>query len=83
MRAKKSNKSYMIEEREAKKFQSKGFDIYDDEGNLILIGAGKMISAEKYMELLTAYNKVVEELESLKKKSSKKKEKEEVVEEVE
>ena len=31
MKAKKSNKSYTIEEREATKFQGKGFDIYTDE----------------------------------------------------
>ena len=79
MKAKKSNKSYVIEASDAKKFQSKGYDIYDDKGELVAFGAGKMIPAETYLAVLK------ENIE-LKKKISesqtmKKSKKEEVKEE--
>lgn len=85
MRAKKSNKSYSIEASEAKKFQTQGYDIYDDDGNLIAFGAGKMIPAEAYLTLLKEkmeLEKLLEENSSKGVMKEAKKEKE-VKEEVE
>ena len=72
MKAKKSNKSYQIEPREINHFKSQGYDIYDDDGKLIAIGAGKMISAEKYFNLLKENEKLKEQITELVEKLEKK-----------
>lgn len=74
MRAKKSNKSYVIEPREQNLFQAQGYDIYDDEGNLIVYGAGKTVSANKYLELQKENEELkaqIKSLEGAEKKSKK------------
>lgn len=76
MKAKKSNKSYSIEEREVQHFQNKGYDIYDDNGKMIAVGAGKMISAEKYFLLLQEKEKLEQEIKILVEKLEKKQKKE-------
>ena len=50
MRAKKQNKEYTITAAEAKGYQARGFDIYDDSGKLVQVGAGKTVSYAKYQE---------------------------------
>ena len=79
MRAKKSNKSYEIEPREQNLFKNQGYDIYDDDGNLIAFGAGKTVSAEKYLKVLKENEQLKEQLDELtqklEKKSNKKEEK--------
>ncbi len=52
MRAKKQNKEYTITAAEAKGYQARGFDIYDDSGKLVQVGAGKTVSYAKYQEAL-------------------------------
>lgn len=76
MKAKKSNKSYNIEPREVNTFKSQGYDIYDDNGKLVAIGAGKTVSAEKYFQVLKENEKLKEQIDILAEKLEKKKSKE-------
>lgn len=59
MIAEKGNKVYTIDESMKARYESDGFDIKDDSGNLISTGKGKIVSYEEYQ-------KVVAELETLK-----------------
>ena len=76
MRAKKSNKSYNIEPREVNSFKSQGYDIYDDDGNLVFYGDGKTVPANRYLELQKENEQLKEQIalmgEKLKNKKSKK-----------
>lgn len=76
MKAKKSNKSYNIEPREVNTFKSQGYDIYDDNGKLVAIGAGKTVSAEKYFQVLKENEKLKEQIDILAEKLENKKSKE-------
>lgn len=76
MKAKKSNKSYNIEPREVNAFKSQGFDIYDDNGKLVALGAGKTVSAEKYFKVLKENEKLKEQIDELAQKLEKKSKKE-------
>lgn len=76
MKAKKSNKSYNIEPREVNTFKSQGYDIYDDNGKLVALGAGKTVSAEKYFQVLKENEKLKEQIDILAEKLEKKKPKE-------
>lgn len=59
MKAKKENKVYRITtEQEKQRYLKEGFDIYDDEGNLIEYSPTKKIAYSKYAELLDE-NKVL------------------------
>lgn len=59
MKALKGNKVYTISESEKAHYVALGFDIQDDEGNVIAYGQGKTVPYEKYAE-------VVQELDGLK-----------------
>ena len=59
MKALKDNKVYTIDETQKAHYVALGFDIQDDEGNVIAYGQGKTVPYEKYMA-------VVKELEELK-----------------
>lgn len=59
MRAVKANREYTITEAEKDFYQKQGFDIINDDGNVIQYGAGKSVPYEQY-------KKVVDELEALK-----------------
>lgn len=60
MKALKGNKVYTIGETEKAHYVALGFDIQDDEGNVITHGRGKTVPYDTYAE-------VVKELEDLKK----------------
>lgn len=60
MRAKKQNKQYTITAVEVKGYQARGFDIYDDSGALLQVGAGKTVPYAKYQDALNR----IAELES-------------------
>lgn len=51
MQAKKKNKVYTIAEADKARYAKDGFDIYDDSGALISVGAGKTVPLEKYLAL--------------------------------
>lgn len=58
MKATKGNKEYTIDESQQKAYQDGGFDIKDDDGNVIAYGRGKTVPYGDYMALK-------EELEAL------------------
>lgn len=64
MKAVKGNKVYTISEQEKQAYLRRGFDITDDDGNVISHGKGKTVSYDEYV-------KVTAELEKLKAKKSK------------
>ncbi len=51
MKAIKENKIYIIDEIGMEIYKSQGFDIYDDDGNLLEYGVGKKVSYEEYLKL--------------------------------
>lgn len=51
MKAIKENKIYTIDEIGMEIYKSQGFDIYDDDGNLLEYGIGKKVSYEEYLKL--------------------------------
>lgn len=58
MIAEKGNKVYTIDESMKARYQADGFDIKDDEGNVISYGAGKTVPYDDHM-------KAVQEIERL------------------
>lgn len=60
MRAKKENKVYEIDKTTKDRYAKLGYDIYDDEGNLIENAKNKTVAYEEYEKLL-------KELEAAKK----------------
>lgn len=59
MKAVKGNKEYTINETTKNHYQQSGFDIKDDDGNVIAYGKGKTVPYEDY-------KKIADELEALK-----------------
>ncbi|MEY8357111.1 hypothetical protein AALB39_27725 [Lachnospiraceae bacterium 54-53] len=51
MRASKGNKEYVIDGSQQKAYQNSGFDIRDDNGNVIAYGRGKTVPYGDYVEL--------------------------------
>lgn len=51
MTAEKENKVYTITEEQKATYLAEGFDIRDDEGNIIAYGAGKTVAYEEYIAL--------------------------------
>lgn len=83
MKAVKGNKEYSIEESVKKSYLDRGFDIMDDEGEVVAYGRGKTIPFEEYAALVkeleaarSALGAAQEELASLKEKPAGKKSKE-------
>lgn len=71
MKATKGNKVYTISEAEKASFLKSGYDIYDDEGELVEYGKGKSVSYEKYVELENKYKALEKENAELKKAQEK------------
>ena len=80
MKAVKLNRVYTITEPEVKSYVQQGYDIIDDDGNVVAYGAGKVISFEKHVKIV---NELLKEKEALEqeladlKKAKKTKAKEE------
>ena len=70
MTAEKDNKVYTIDESMKNHYAAEGYDIKDDDGNVIAYGKGKTVSYEEYQ-------KAVQELEALKNKETTREAKEE------
>lgn len=66
MKASKGNKVYTIDETLKSSYQAQGYDILDDEGNIIQYGAGKTVSYEEYKSLEEKSIKLEEENKKLK-----------------
>lgn len=65
MTAEKENKVYTITEEQKATYLAEGFDIRDDEGNIIAYGAGKTVTYEDYMKLMEENAALKEELDKL------------------
>ena len=50
MRATKGNKEYTIDEAQKKFYQESGFDILNDDGEVIAYGRGKTVPYEDHMQ---------------------------------
>lgn len=66
MKASKGNKVYTIDETLKASYQAQGYDILDDEENIIQYGAGKTVSYEEYNALEKKSIKLEEENKKLK-----------------
>ena len=66
MKAVKANKVYTIVEAEMKRYIDEGFDICDDDGNIVKYGRGKTVPYEEYAALQEELKKVQTELEETK-----------------
>lgn len=60
MQAVKGNRSYLIEEAQKASYVKQGFDIKNDEGQIVAYGAGKTVPYEMYASVL----KEIEELKT-------------------
>lgn len=56
MKAVKANKEYTIAEQEQKRYIADGYDIVDDNGNIIAYGRGKTVPYEQYKKVLDELN---------------------------
>ena len=63
MTAEKDNKVYTIDESTKDRYAAEGYDIRDDDGKVIAYGKGKTVPYEKYQ-------RVLQELESLRNNTS-------------
>ena len=62
----KENREYTITEADINSFVADGYDIYDDNGNIIKYGVGKTVAYSKYMKLVETNEKLQEEIIELK-----------------
>ena len=52
MKASKGNREYSVTEENMQHYVNEGFDIYDDDGEIIKHGKGKTVSQEEHEKLL-------------------------------
>ena len=71
MKAVKDNRVYTITEVDIESFRKEGYDIFDDNGNVVAYGTGKNVPYEKYVELLAQYEQLMEENADLTSKVKK------------
>ena len=73
----KENRQYTINDTDVQSFAKEGYDVYDDNGNLVAYGVGKTVPYEKYMKLMvqveTLQEEIIELREKIKSLESKKK----------
>lgn len=67
MIAKKENKIYEIGGLERARYVRDGFDIYDDDGQLVEYGAGKTVPYGQYAEAMAMIAELKAELEKAEK----------------
>lgn len=63
LKAKKDNKVYGIEETNRKQYLADGYDIYDEDGNIVEYSHLKTIKYSKHLEALAEKDAVIEELQ--------------------
>lgn len=64
MVAVKENRAYTINEADIKSFTQAGYDVLDDNGNVIAYGAGKTIAWDKHMALMAEKDAEIEKLKA-------------------
>ena len=65
MKAVRENKEYTITEELKQYYKDSGFDIYDDEGNVIEYGRGKTVSMEEHLKALARIAELEEQIKEL------------------
>lgn len=65
MKAVRENKEYTITEELKQHYKDSGFDIYDDEGNVIEYGRGKTVSMEEHLKALDRIAELEEQVREL------------------
>ncbi|MTN44731.1 hypothetical protein GMB51_11930 [Turicibacter sanguinis] len=68
MKATKGNKIYTIDEAQKAIYQAQGYDILDDQGEIIQYGAGKSVSYEQFKKVSDEATKLKAENKKLKDK---------------
>lgn len=68
MKATKGNKVYTIDEAQQAIYQAQGYDILDDQGEVIQYGAGKSVSYEQFKKVSDEATKLKTENKKLKDK---------------
>lgn len=68
MKATKGNKIYTIDEAQKAIYQAQGYDILDDQGEIIQYGAGKSVSYEQFKKVSDEVTKLKTENKKLKDK---------------
>lgn len=68
MKATKGNKIYIIDEAQKAIYQAQGYDILDDQGEIIQYGAGKSVSYEQFKKVSDEVTKLKTENKKLKDK---------------
>lgn len=71
MKAVKANKVYTIDKTQKALFIAQGYDITDDENNIIEYGSGKAISLNEYKELEKENEDLKEKISKLEKENKK------------
>ncbi|MDK0630289.1 hypothetical protein P5E75_09525 [Clostridium perfringens] len=71
MKAIRKNKVYTINETEKSYYIAQGYDILDDEGEIISYGAGKSVSYEEYRKVKDRLDLLESENEKLKEENKK------------
>lgn len=74
MRAEKGNKEYVIGETQVTDYQNQGYDIYDDDGEIIAYGKGKTVPYEEYMALKNQNQELEKKIRELQESPEEKKE---------
>jgi cell division protein FtsB len=79
MLAIKENRQYTITEVDVQSFVADGYDVYDDNGDLVAYGVGKTVPFDKYAKLMAQNEKLQDEIielreqvKTLEKKGAKK-----------
>ena len=67
MKAVRENKEYTITEDLRQHYKDSGFDIYDDEGNLIEYSRGKTVSIEEHLKALDRIAELEEQVKAFEK----------------
>ena len=73
----KDNRQYTITEADVQSFANDGYDVFDEQGNIVAYGVGKSVPYEKYMKLMEQTEKLQDEIidlrEQVRKLEAKKK----------
>lgn len=71
MRAERGNKEYVIDETMVPDYQNQGYDIYDDNGEIVAYGKGKTVPYEEYMALKVENQELKQTIQDMQKEETK------------
>lgn len=71
MKASKDNKVYTIDITQKEYYIAQGYDISDEEGNILEYGVGKSVSYKEHKELKEKYVELEEKYKSIEKENKK------------